>query len=297
LDTQYPATLSLAVTQALLRDKLGFTGVATTDCMEMKAVSDHYTPGEAAVLAALAGQDLILFSHTRAVQEAAYEGLLEAARSGRLSLERIDQSMQRIQALKQQYAITEPPNLTLIQHVDHVRVADEAARAGVILLQSAPGLLPLQSDTTSRLGVIEFASYLESNVAEKGGQTGFVSLLKQHLPDIDAVALRPSESPVEAFTRARVLAQESDVLVLATRSAHLIPEQLELAREYLGLAKRTILLCLRNPYDAAVLSGADTVLCTCGDSVPSINAIVAALRGEFVPTGRLPVPVELDASL
>jgi beta-N-acetylhexosaminidase len=297
LDTQYPATLSPAVTQTLLRDKLGFTGVATTDCMEMGAVTKHYTPGESAVLAALAGQDLILFSHTRAVQEAAYDGLLEAARSGRLSLERIDQSVQRIQALKQQYAITEPSNLALIRHSDHLHIADEAARAAVILLQSAPGLLPLHSAETSRIGVIEFASYLESNVAEKGGQTGFVSLLKQHLPDIDAVALRPSESTSETFARARVLAQESDVLVLATRSAHLIPEQLELAREYLSLAKQTVLLCLRNPYDAAVLSGADVVLCTCGDSLPSIHAIVAALMGEFVPTGRLPVPVELDASV
>jgi beta-N-acetylhexosaminidase len=185
----------------------------------------------------------------------------------------------------------------LIQHPDHVHIADEAARAGVILLQSAPDLLPLQPASALRLSVIEFASYLESNVAETGGQTGFVSLLKQHLSTIDAVALRPSESTPEAFARARVLAQESDVLILATRSAHLIPEQLELAREYLSLAKQTILLCLRNPYDAAVLSGADVVLCTCGDSLPSIRAVVAALMGEFVPTGRLPVPVELDASL
>ncbi len=101
LDTQYPASLSPAVTETLLRDKLGFTGVATTDCMEMRAVSDHYTPGESAVLAALAGQDLILFSHTRASQEAAYEGLLTAAQSGRLSLDRIDQSVTRIQTKSQ----------------------------------------------------------------------------------------------------------------------------------------------------------------------------------------------------
>lgn len=296
LDKQYPATLSPVITQNLLRDKIGFTGVATTDCMEMKAISDHYTPDESAVLAALAGQDLILFSHTRASQEAAYEGLLAAVRSGQLSLDSIDQSVMRIQALKKRFAITAPPDLSLIRHSDHLRITDEAARAGLVLLQAAPDVFPLRAGGTSHVSVIEFTSYLESNVAESGGQTGFVSLLKQRLPDIDSVALRASEPNTETLVRARALAEGSDVLVLATRSAHLIPEQLEWAHEFLRIAQRSILLCLRNPYDAAVLSGAATVLCTCGDSRPSIQAVVAALMGDFVPTGRLPVPVELNVS-
>ena len=61
LDSQYPATLSPVIVQQLLRDEIGFTRVVSTDCMEMKAITDHYDPGESAVLAALAGIDLILF--------------------------------------------------------------------------------------------------------------------------------------------------------------------------------------------------------------------------------------------
>jgi hypothetical protein len=50
-----------------------------------------------------------------------------------------------------------------------------------------------------------------------------------------------------------------------------------------------MLLCLRNPYDAALFDSADTILCTCGDSPPSLAAAVAALAGAFRPAGVLPV--------
>jgi beta-N-acetylhexosaminidase len=81
------------------------------------------------------------------------------------------------------------------------------------------------------------------------------------------------------------------VLVMVTRSAHLRPEQLQVARELMGQAAKVVLLCLRNPYDVNVLPGAGTILCTCGDSKPSLRAAVDALMGDFAPSGQLPVDV------
>ncbi|MBE0691345.1 MAG: beta-N-acetylhexosaminidase, partial [Anaerolineae bacterium] len=104
LDADHPATLSPVVVHRLLREALGYDGVVTTDCLEMRAVRDHYGARESAVLAALAGIDAILFSHTRAMQEAAYDGLLEAARSGRLGADAIDGANRRMLALKEAYA-------------------------------------------------------------------------------------------------------------------------------------------------------------------------------------------------
>jgi beta-N-acetylhexosaminidase len=292
LDSEHPATLSREIVTKLLRDEIGFAGVAATDCMEMKAVTDHYGAGESAVLAALAGQDLILFSHTRSYQEAAYDDLLEAARSGRLPLQQIDESVGRIQVLKAQYAVSKLPTLDVIRRPEHLQTAQTAARAGVVLLKSAPELFPLKGDGQG-VGVIEFASYLESRVAEEGGQTGFERLLRKRLPAIESASLRAAEPNPKSLGRARQLAQEAVVLVVATRSAHLIPEQLAMAQEFMGSAKRIILLCLRNPFDVDALPGADVVICTCGDSAPSVEAAVDALLGTFTPTGRLPVPVQL----
>ena len=109
LDDKLPATLSSVIVPRLLRDKLGYDGVVTTDCMEMKAIADHHPPAESVVLAAQAGVDLILFSHTRTAQEAAYKGLLAAVRDGRVSADNMAQALRRIEAMKTRFAVTTPP--------------------------------------------------------------------------------------------------------------------------------------------------------------------------------------------
>lgn len=291
LDADHPATLSPVIVSKLLRQDIGFDGVAVTDCMEMKAVADHYGPGESAVLAALAGVDMILFSHTRAYQEAAYDALLSAAQSGRLPLARIDEAVGRIEALIARRAITMPPQLDLIRTPAHLAVAQEAARAGCVLLRDESGLLPLDFAAHAHVGLIEFASVMETQAIDQTGLTGLATALQARAPQIESVALTSLDPKPEAVMRAAALAETADLLIVATRSAHLIPPQLDRARALIARGRRVIHLCLRNPYDLDVLPGADTVLCTCGDSAPSIAAAVDALLGDFTPSGRLPVEV------
>ncbi|MCB1201283.1 MAG: glycoside hydrolase family 3 protein [Leptospiraceae bacterium] len=60
LDKEYPGTLSKSVLTNLLREQMGFQGVTITDAMEMKAIADHFQKQRPAVLALLAGIDIIL---------------------------------------------------------------------------------------------------------------------------------------------------------------------------------------------------------------------------------------------
>ena len=94
LDAQQPATLSEAVLSGLLRRDLGFNGLVVTDALVMEAISAHHGPAEAAVLAFCAGADLILMP---ADAEAALAGLEQAVRSGRISPERLQASLERRQ--------------------------------------------------------------------------------------------------------------------------------------------------------------------------------------------------------
>ena len=297
LDANHPATLSPVIIRRLLREEIGFNRVACTDCMEMRAITDHYGSGEAAVLAVLADIDLIMFSHTPEYQAMAYDSVLQAVRTGRLAEDRIDTSVERIQRLKQQFLWNGPPALDRIRHPEHVRLANEAARAGVALLQADDSVFPLGATSDKRVVVVEFASHLDSGVMDEGGQTGFVTLLKERAPHLLwCVSLRATDIHEKALSAARRLVNEAEVLVLATRNAHLIPEQQVCARELMAGASPVILLCLRNPYDVNVLPGAGTIICTCGDSTPSLQAAVDALLGEFTPSGTLPVPTQAGAS-
>ena len=293
LEPEYPSTMSSKIIQGLLREDVGFTGAVSTDCMEMKAVTNKYGPGESAVLAAMAGTNLILFSHTRESQEAAYDALLDAARSGRLPMERIDFSVDRVQEMKERFPISEPPSPEIIRHPNHLAVAEKAARAGVVLLRSEAGVLPLRGDDLLRVALLEFASHLEAEALDRGGRTSLASLLHERLPNIDSVGLNPVAPSEESLARSRALASSAAVVVVATRNAHLIPRQRELAQEFLDSGRRCVLLCLRNPYDAGVLTDAEAVLCTCGDGAPSLAAAVEALLGRYRPTAMLPVPLTM----
>ena len=109
IDPDLPASLSPAVVTGLLRQEMGYEGVVCTDDLTMAAISDTYGMGEAAVLAVEAGCDLLLVCHEADNLTAAREALLAAVDSGRISMERLDQSVYRILSLKGEYSLTNDP--------------------------------------------------------------------------------------------------------------------------------------------------------------------------------------------
>lgn len=109
LDDTLPASLSPALITGLLREELGFDGVVFTDDLTMGAISNTYGMGEAAVLAVEAGCDVLLVCHRQDNLQAAYDALLSAVDSGRISLARLDQSVTRILTLKAACSLTNDP--------------------------------------------------------------------------------------------------------------------------------------------------------------------------------------------
>ena len=90
---QTPATLSPAIITGILRGSLGFDRIVVTDSMQMGAITNYYSSGDAAIKAVEAGVDIILMPQDF---EQAYESLLSAVQTGRISEARIDESVTRI---------------------------------------------------------------------------------------------------------------------------------------------------------------------------------------------------------
>lgn len=97
-----PSDLSSEIVTEILRNKLGFANVIITDSQQMASITDHYTPGEAAVKALEAGVDMILMP---ADLKGAYDAVLAAVQAGTLPEQRIDESVMRILKVKAQYGI------------------------------------------------------------------------------------------------------------------------------------------------------------------------------------------------
>lgn len=109
IDNEYPASLSPKVVNGLLREQMGFDGMVVTDDLTMSALSDTYSMGETAVLAVEAGCDLLLVCHKTENLKAAYDGLLAAVQSGRITEARLDESIRRILTVKNDYQISGEP--------------------------------------------------------------------------------------------------------------------------------------------------------------------------------------------
>ena len=101
---EVPATVSHIMVTDILRGELGFTGVVITDSLKMAAVTSKYSSGDLAVKCIEAGADLLLDpSDFRTAAKA----VIEAVNTGKISEERIDESVKRILKLKIQYGIIE----------------------------------------------------------------------------------------------------------------------------------------------------------------------------------------------
>ena len=104
-DYSIPGSLSPAIATKLLRERLGFRGVAVTDDLAAPAITAVSTIPDAAIDAIRAGADMVWISGTRGDQEAAQLALLNAVRRGEISQARLNQALVRILTLKRQFGL------------------------------------------------------------------------------------------------------------------------------------------------------------------------------------------------
>lgn len=108
-DPEYPASLSPAVIQGMLREDIGFDGPVVSDDMGMGAITDHYSIEESIRLAIEAGNDILVFGGNLAgtpegIGPRAHAAIVDLVRRGDIPEERIADSYRRITALKARVA-------------------------------------------------------------------------------------------------------------------------------------------------------------------------------------------------
>lgn len=110
-ENQTPASLSKLMIAEILRNELRFDSVVITDSMNMKAITETYSPEEAAAKAVKAGADMILCPDNG---REAYEGIRKAVKDGEIEEKRLDESVLRILKVKVRRGII-PEDTELIQ--------------------------------------------------------------------------------------------------------------------------------------------------------------------------------------
>jgi beta-N-acetylhexosaminidase len=101
-----PASLSHSIVTRLLREELGYQHLVVTDDLEMGAIARHCNIDAAVVRAFFAGQDMLLICSRPEMIRQGFDTLLMMAKKGKLSEQRLEDSLHRIAAYK---ALVQPP--------------------------------------------------------------------------------------------------------------------------------------------------------------------------------------------
>jgi beta-N-acetylhexosaminidase len=283
LDATAPATLSKPILSDLLRGELGFEGLVITDSMGMKAITDRYGAGEAAVLSILAGADLLLLHTDFETQEAVYQALQAALASGRLSEARLREATARSSRLAERYRPhwndPEP------DYAAHRKLAIDIAAKGATLLWN-DGVLPLAQD--SKVVVIA------PRPKDLGPISDLGTVLEQYHLNVEKVVVReqPTIADIQAALEA---AQQAEVIVLASYHwSEPFPESLIALQSTLAATgKPLVSVALGNPDDFRFFSQRPAAyLASYGPRNSSLEAASLILTGQAVPTGKLPMAIE-----
>jgi len=294
-DTNVPATLSPRILTDVLRHELNFQGLVVTDAMDMGGITVRYAPGEAAVRAVLAGADALLMPP---VPDAAFEGLQEAVRSGRISIERLDASVRRILEAKARLGLDKNRIVdinAINQKVGSVAWQDDAQEIsdrGITLLRDTQHLLPLDGTKPSRGLLLAFYADPEPYPGE--------DLERELKSRFDSVTTLRADTRFMSADSLKLPPPDSyDVAILALfvrvsdrkGNVDVPPEQQAFADRVYKAGKPVITLAFGSPYLIERFPQSQTWLAAFGISDVAQISMARAIFGQIPVKGHLPVTI------
>ncbi|MGN7978893.1 glycoside hydrolase family 3 protein [Microbacterium sp. 22195] len=282
-DSGDPATLSKKIVTGQLRDALGFQGVIVTDGLEMAAVRQKYGDGEVAVRALEAGVDQLLLP---AAPQEAYQAVEDAVATGRITEQRIDESVERILKMKYDQGVTKHAKvdtgkvMNVVGKNSSLRAAEKITDRTTTLIRNENGALPVQVDGKSVLvtgyGVVT-GQTLADQLAARGASTTALS-----------TGMAPTQAQID---QAAAAARNSDVTVVLTNGVTAASSQKQLVAALEATGTHLIVVAVRNPYDINQLPEVDGYIATYSYAAPALASLAKVITGEISPTGTLPVDI------
>lgn len=166
VDPGMPSTVSRKVVHGLLRDRLGFPGLVTTDALNMQAITERFTSAQSAVRALRAGVDVLLMPPS---PREARDGIVRAVRTGSLSAARLEQAATRqVAMLLHQRKVTP----SVVGEPGSGRRASYRASAAGITVASGPCSGRLVGPSVRATGSSEAVARFNEAAANAGLETG-----------------------------------------------------------------------------------------------------------------------------
>jgi beta-glucosidase-like glycosyl hydrolase len=297
-----PASLSEPIVTGLLRGELKFDGLVYTDSMGMDAVSRKLSPGEAAVRAVKAGNDVVLNSPD---DVAAVAAIKAAVQHGDISATRLDQSVRRILRAKARLDLHRTRFVSLddlpklVGGREHALVAKELGKRSMTLIKDDRNQVPLRAPRESSVLYLSVLDYPSGWRIAAPSRT-MIPELKQHWPNLTAIELSDRSTAAE-IDLVRSTATRYDAIVAgvfvraASASGRMdLPPALAKLLSDLGHAtartpKPFVTVFFGNPYAVMSVPDLPAMLVTYDFYDLAEASAARALAGDSPITGHLPI--------
>ncbi|MEA4824258.1 MAG: glycoside hydrolase family 3 protein [Clostridiaceae bacterium] len=265
-----PASLSQSVIEGFLRDELDFKGLVITDSLSMGAITNTYGIGEACVMAITAGADLLCINDNADAIREAYAAVVQAVEDGRISEDRLNDSVLRILNTKYEYGILSGfrPSDQMPDTTKYAALLSTIAEKSLTLLE---GQVPGISDVSSTL-VLSTVPLRDEQVLETQNLGAY--LTRNY--GCNAMDIERSPTTIQLASALSTAKLYSTVILSVSGTGNI-----DLASRIAQLGADLIIVVMDDPYTAASYLGlgADAVFCAYENTDYSIRAVANRLMG------------------
>jgi hypothetical protein len=276
----------------ILRDSLNFKGLVVSDALDMGAIVNSYGPGEAAVVALLAGNDILLMPTDPG---AAVQSLVQAVREGRVTRARLDRSVRRVLEFKEKAGLFRRKlvNMDSVGYVVGRRSALAAARASaarsLVLLRDSAAVLPSLQAGPRRITVVSFA---ESAGSPLGISLAAALRARGHIVTLKRLWAASGPASYDS-ARASIDSAEVGLFAVAVRAREgsgSVSMPAALGTLIGSVRTPAMLISFGSPYLIAQVPAVPGYLLAWSATAQSEEVVVDALAGAAI-TGTLPVAI------
>lgn len=209
LDPEKPTTFSKKTVTALLREGMEFDGLIVSDALDMGALAQSYSQEEIAVRAVEAGMDILLHPADARIT---IDAVVAAVEQGRLTHERITESVGRILKAKKQLRLFDKPGRqeSRVDYEKHGRIAKELARKALRIVSGDKKLFPLPKQA----GVACFL--LDDDNNPETGNT-FIHAMRDRVKNVSVLVLTPGSELPESLVLDCIRAAEYVTIAFYSR--------------------------------------------------------------------------------
>ncbi|KIO78144.1 glycoside hydrolase family 3 [Pedobacter lusitanus] len=286
-----PSTLSKPIVTGLLKGELGFRGLVVTDAMEMKGVVKNFKDGEADLMAVIAGNDILEISEN---SKRAIKLVRDAVRDGRISMDRIDESVRKILIAKYWAGVNKRDTVNTahvaadVNRPESLALLQQLADASMTVLNGAGGIKALAGGKKTAIisigtpGVTTFqrelGGFYKNSVffsLEKNANANSVAKVVRELGMFDQVIIGIHDTRTRPGNGMEL---SGDLKMLISNMA----------------AKNAVFALFANPYNLAALPGiekAKSLVVAYQKEDYMQKAAAEVIENVKTGTGRLPVTV------